>query len=85
MMFDEKKMRQMMRQPRKQKMDAIDQQAEAEGKARRFFREQEVEPSTLGRRISKTNRQFEGNRKTADVRADRNQQRVVDSYVEGVE
>lgn len=82
-MWDDKMERRLNKIPRPKKMDAIDEQAEREAAARRAMRD--MEPNTLGRRISKTNRQFEGNRKTADVRADRNQQRVVDSYVEGVE
>jgi hypothetical protein len=50
-------------------MDAIDREAEAQGNATRFFTLHDVGPANLGRRISKTNRQLDGRRKTADKRA----------------
>jgi hypothetical protein len=53
-------------------LDRFDMEAEREGSAKRFFKSNEVKPSTLGRRISKQTRQLDGRRKTADNRAAQN-------------
>lgn len=82
-MFDERKLKELARRPKKEKLDRLDKEAEAEAKARRFFKENEAEPETLGRRISKTQRQENGNRKTAEAIAEKNQVKLVQSYIVG--
>jgi len=58
--------------PKQTGMDALDLEAEAQGNATRFMNRNEIGPAVLGRRISKTNRQLDGRRKTADARATAN-------------
>jgi hypothetical protein len=71
-MLTERQMRIAMRngQPKaKSGMDAIDLEAEAHGNARRFFKQNDVGPANLGRRISRESRKANGIAKTADKRA----------------
>lgn len=53
-------------------MDAIDLEADAQGNATRFFKQNGVGPANLGRRISKESRVADGRAKTADARATAN-------------
>lgn len=74
-MFNEKALRDRNRQARRQQkgsFDPIDAEAERQGNARRFFSENEVGPSVLGKRISKETRKADGCAKTADMKATRN-------------
>jgi hypothetical protein len=73
-MFNEKALRNRNRQRAANNkgsgFDPLDQEAEREGNARRFFKTNEVVPQ-LGRRIAKQNRQLDGNGKTAELKGTR--------------
>ena len=74
-MFNEKALRNLNRQraavQKGSGLDALDEEAERQGNARRFFKVNEVAPQTLGRRIAKQNRQLDGNSKTAELKGTR--------------
>lgn len=74
-MFNEKALRNLNRQraaaQKGSGLDSLDREAEQEGNARRFFKDNEVTPQTLGRRIAKQNRQLDGNSKTAKLKETR--------------
>ena len=56
------------RNRQKSGLDELDRQAEAEGSAARYFKENEL-GSRLGKRIAKQTQQLNGRRKTADKKA----------------
>lgn len=75
MPFNEKALTRLNRQRRKQQggsFDPIDEEAERQGNATRYFKTNEIGPKILGKRISKETRQANGNATTADMRATRN-------------
>lgn len=55
----------------KRSLDALDTEAEREGKARRFFTSNDLKP-ILGRRVGKETRKHDGYTKTAGFKATRN-------------
>lgn len=66
-MFNEKRARQMMAMKDRRHIDDIDRGMEALGNAERAHKA--YGPAHLGKRISKTTRQLNGRRKTADLKA----------------
>ncbi len=71
-MFNERALKQRQMKPKNAGMDVLDREAEREGSARRFFTNNGVGPSVLGKRIAKQSRQMDGASKTAEKRATTN-------------
>lgn len=74
-MFNEKLARRNS-QPKRPLMDAIDLSAESEGGAINFFRSQEINPTIVGRRLSRERREAHANATTAQFKATRHIIRV---------